>query len=272
METPNTTARRLATMDEVNAARALGAKVPPTCWDLVKHSAGDRILAEWTDAKGRRQYAYAPEVIAESNQRKFGELERFKEVLPTIREQVKADLHSLDTTTRAVAVIVSLIDSTGIRIGSTRYVRDGSFGASSLQRRHVEFSRTAQEAYLDFVGKHGKRHYLKVKGRDIVAALRAFHRSGKTDEAWVFPCSDSAVRRYLARWNVDAKMWRTYHATELARVALQKEGQPESLADAKRKISAAMKVVADFLGNSPSMAKNSYVDPVVIDRYMARVR
>jgi DNA topoisomerase-1 len=56
----------------------------------------------------------------------------------------------------------------------------------------------------------------------------------------------------------------------LAAVALAESDEPgDTKASRKRAVSAAMREVADLLGNTPRLARSSYVDPRVIDEYEA---
>jgi DNA topoisomerase IB len=67
---------------------------------------------------------------------------------------------------------------------------------------------------------------------------------------------------------VSAKDFRTWHGTVLAAVALAVSANVASSPTArKRAIARAMKEVSEYLGNTPSVARASYVDPRVIDLY-----
>jgi DNA topoisomerase I len=45
--------------------------------------------------------------------------------------------------------------------------------------------------------------------------------------------------------------------------------RPSTRAARERKLRAAVKTVATYLGNTPTVARASYIDPRVIDRYHA---
>src|SRR4051812_5491695 len=65
-----------------------------------------------------------------------------------------------------------------------------------------------------------------------------------------------------------AKDFRTWHATVLAAAALAETDEPGATrASRKRAVAGAMKEVASFLGNTPTLARSSYVDPRVIEAY-----
>jgi DNA topoisomerase-1 len=65
-----------------------------------------------------------------------------------------------------------------------------------------------------------------------------------------------------------AKDFRTWGGTLLAAIALAERGPAETEAEAKRSIAAAMRTVGEQLGNTPAVARSSYVSPAVIDQYL----
>ena len=65
-----------------------------------------------------------------------------------------------------------------------------------------------------------------------------------------------------------AKDFRTWHATALAAVGLAvSEGAAASDSARQRAIARVVREVADYLGNTPAVARASYIDPRVIDCY-----
>src|SRR5690606_12635346 len=66
---------------------------------------------------------------------------------------------------------------------------------------------------------------------------------------------------------ITAKDFRTWHATVLCAVGLAKSPQAKSKTASKRTVVSAIKEVADYLGNTPSVCRGSYIDPRVIDRF-----
>ena len=64
---------------------------------------------------------------------------------------------------------------------------------------------------------------------------------------------------------------RTWNATVLAAVALAagsaENGVPGSARGRKRVVTSAVKVVSEHLGNTPTVARSSYVDPRVLERF-----
>jgi DNA topoisomerase IB len=67
-----------------------------------------------------------------------------------------------------------------------------------------------------------------------------------------------------------AKNFRTWNGTLLAAVSLAREGSDADTEQARRRVIArAASDVAQVLGNTPAVARSSYIDPRVFDRYRA---
>jgi DNA topoisomerase IB len=180
---------------------------------------------------------------------------------------------------RACAVAVRLLDLGYFRIGNDVYAEEnGSFGLTTLQRQHVRKQGSAM--VFCFIGKSGIEHCITIEDPPTVQALEVMRRRrGPADEellAWKKGRSwqdlDSAqVNDYIRRTTgieATAKDFRTWHATVIAAAALAESDEPgDTRASRKRAEVAAMKEVAEYLGNTPALARASYVDPRVVDAY-----
>jgi DNA topoisomerase IB len=95
------------------------------------------------------------------------------------------------------------------------------------------------------------------------------HRNGRR---WVDIRSDDVndyVKEVTAR-DFSAKDFRTWNATVLAAVALAvSAGDAATKTARKRTITAAVKGVAHYLGNTPAVCRASYIDPRVFDRFQS---
>jgi len=202
----------------------------------------------------------------------------FGKALSRAREQILVDLGTsgmlLD---RACATAARLLDLGYFRIGNDVYAdSNGSFGLTTLERRHV--TKSAGKLEFCFEGKSGVEHCITIDDPAAIEALDVMRRRRGGEQLLAFKDGRSwkdlhstHVNDYLRRTTGEeysAKDFRTWHATVLAAAALAESEEPgETKASRKRAVSAAMKEVADFLGNTPALARNSYVDPRVIDLY-----
>jgi DNA topoisomerase I len=263
-----------------HVARIKALVIPPA-WENVWISpiANGHIQAVGFDAAGRKQYLYHPDWRVKRDQMKFDRVRQVARRLPRTRAAVLQDI-ALDGMPfeRAAATAVRLLDLGYFRIGSDAYTdENGSFGLTTLERRHV--TRHRGKLIFCFIGKSGVEHCIEIDDPLSVAAVESMRRRRGTDERllaykegsrWA-PLDAARVNDYLrgtTGGEMTAKDFRTWHATVLAAAALASSDEPGTTkASRQRAIRKAMVEVSDYLGNTPAIAKASYVDPRVIDLY-----
>ncbi|MEJ7794903.1 MAG: DNA topoisomerase IB [Nocardioides sp.] len=253
--------------------------VIPPAWEdiwITPHEHG-HLQAVGTDEAGRRQYLYHPQWRSRRDSEKFDRMLLFGKALSRARERVLTDLGSVGMTLpRACAVAVRLLDLGYFRIGNDVYAdTNGSFGLTTLERRHV--SKVKGQLEFCFEGKSGVEHSILIDDPGVLEALEEMRRRrGGEDRLLAFkegrtwqPLDSSRVNDYVRETTgleVTAKDLRTWHATVLAAASLAETEEPgASKASRKRAVSGAMQEVAEFLGNTPTLARSSYVDPRVIE-------
>src|SRR5205807_5034034 len=123
------------------------------------------------DAAGRKQYLYSADYRAQQDRAKYDKLIRFGDALPALREAMALhfDQEEFDRE-RVSAIALRLIELGLYRLGSERYVRDGTFGVTTLQRRHVKVR--GRRICLSFPAKHGIRVRTQVVDAELAAAMR----------------------------------------------------------------------------------------------------
>ena len=264
--------------EEVQRIRSLA--IPPAWKDvwICPYPSG-HIQAVGTDDAGRRQYLYHPDWRVKRDQMKFDRVAEAARKLPRARREVLAHL-GLDgmPLERASAAAVRLLDLGYFRIGSDAYTdTNGSFGLTTLERRHVRCR--GQRLVFSFTGKSGIEHTIEIEDDVVRAALdRMRRRRGGGDRLLAYqnsrrwtPLDAPTVNVYLRELlggDLTAKDFRTWHATVLAATALAMSDEPgDTKRSRQRAVKAAVQEVADYLGNTPTIAKNSYIDPRVIDLY-----
>lgn len=264
--------------EEVERIRSLA--IPPAWKDvwICPYPSG-HIQAVGTDDAGRRQYLYHPDWRVKRDQMKFDRVAEAARKLPRARREVLAHL-GLDgmPLERASAAAVRLLDLGYFRIGSDAYTdAHGSFGLTTLERRHVRCR--GQRLVFSFTGKSGIEHTIEIEDDLVRAALdRMRRRRGGGDRLLAYqnsrrwtPLDAPTVNVYLRELlggDLTAKDFRTWHATVLAATALAMSDEPgDTKRSRQRAVKAAVQEVADYLGNTPTIAKNSYIDPRVLDLY-----
>lgn len=269
-----------AVRDAETLKRIRDLAIPPAwtdvwiCPDPLGH-----LQAVGTDAAGRRQYRYHDAWRARRDVEKFDRMLAFAGALPSLRERVAQDLTRRGLPReRVLAGAVRLLDQASFRVGSESYARDnGSFGLATLRKDHVRLR--GDVAVFDFTAKSGKRLVQEIADPDVLPLVRTLKRrrnggpellAYREGRVWrdVRAADVNAYVKEVAGDGHSAKDFRTWHGTVVAAVALAlSEGDRTTLTSRRRQVSAAIREVAEFLGNTPAVARASYVDPRVIDRF-----
>jgi DNA topoisomerase I len=266
--------------DEETLNRIRELAIPPAWTDVwICRDPLGHLQAAGTDAAGRRQYRYHDRWRERRDAEKFDRMLEFAHRLPEMRAQVSADLERRDLPReKALATAVRLLDLGSFRVGSESYARqNGSYGVATIQRSHVRVSGDA--LVFDYRAKSGKRRRLTLVDPELGPIVRRLKRR-RHDHAELLAYRNGVgwrdvrsldVNTYvkeLAGNGFSAKDFRTWHGTVLAAVSLALDGPvPESVTARRRRITAAVKDVAEFLGNTPAVARASYIDPRLFDRF-----
>lgn len=265
--------------DEETLERVGGLAIPPAWRDVwICSDPFGHIQATGFDEAGRKQYLYHERWQLRAARRKFESMRDFAATLPKLRRAVKKDLAREGMPReRALACAVRLLDLGFFRIGGEEYAETNeSYGVATVLREHVSVE--GEEVIFDFPAKSGQRRVQSIRDPEVKAAVEAMRRrrSGPDDllvyrqgRNWRDVRSDE-VNDYLhekAGEEFSAKDFRTWHGTVLAAVELAREGPPSSKGGAERAIRAAVKRVAERLGNTPAVCRSSYIDPCVLDRF-----
>ena len=267
--------------DDVRLRRVRSLAIPPAwtdvwiCADPVGH-----LQATGRDARGRKQYRYHPRWQTSRGADKFSRMLAFAAALPKIRARCDDDLARPGMPRdKVLATVVRLLELTLIRVGNDEYARDNrSYGLTTLRDRHVRIDGTSMR--FRFRGKAGKVHDVGLRDRRLAGIVRRCQElPGQElfqyvdDDGEVRDVTSDDVNAYLeaaAGERFTAKDFRTWAGTVLAYRALRALGpvDAESEAAARRSVVQAMRHTADVLGNTPAVARGSYVHPAVLEAYL----
>jgi DNA topoisomerase-1 len=271
--------RRLAAEEVLKRIAALA--IPPAYRDVwISMKPRGHLQATGRDARGRKQYRYHTEWRELRDSAKFGRMVSFGEQLPKLRRALKRDLALAGLPREKVlAVVVSLLDATRVRVGNTEYARDNkSFGLTTLRNRHVTFIRDCR-AVLNFRGKGGVQHEILIDDKRIVKIVRRCQEiPGQhlfqfiNDDGQRCPIDSGQVNDYLREAmgnDFTAKDFRTWGATLHAITLLARMPLPEPPSEHafKRKIAEVVRNVAAELRNTPAVCRKSYINPAVFDSW-----
>ncbi len=267
----------------VRASRALeridALRVPPA-WTDVHIAPGERTAVQaWGfDAKGRKQYRYHASAVEQGERRKHYRVRRLARDLPVIRERVARDFGARSLTKRRVtAGVIRLISEGFFRVGSERYAKENkTFGITTFQKRHVHTD--GDFAVFAYIGKRSIAQRQVIVNRELagfVAELRSapgrrLFRYRDANGAWAdLDARDvNAYLQALVGVPYTAKDFRTWGGTLRAATILSDLGAPASPTEAKRNVATAVRLVAAELGNTPAIARKSYIHPMVLSRYL----
>ncbi|MBE4719071.1 DNA topoisomerase IB [Pseudarthrobacter sp. AB1] len=254
--------------------------IPPAWTDVwIAPFDNGHIQATGLDAMGRRQYIYHPAWRERKDRVKFDRALQLAESLPTARRMVTLDLRSDGPSReRVLAAAFRMLDSGSLRVGSERYTNEnGSRGLATLLCAHVHVRKECLE--LKFPAKSGKDWESEIHDADLAALVRTLKRRGgnarllayKEGRTWR-PVTSADINAYVKeRTGLDftAKDFRTLRGTVAAAVSLARSGPQKTVSARKGAISVAMLEAAAVLGNTPSIARKSYVDPRLLDHFAA---
>ena len=265
--------------DPAKLERIESLVIPPAWKDVwISPRAGAKLQATGLDKAGRRQYLYHPEFRAQQEQAKFDKLVRFAEALPDLRLAMGEHMtHEPFDRERVCAVAVRLINMAWFRVGSDRYAKSSrTHGVTTLTRQHVSVRGT--RVTFRFRAKHKLQVRTTVVDAELAEAIKSLlaqpgparlFRYGRNGESCNLTGAvlNDYIREHMGQ-EFTAKDFRTWGGTLTAAVALAEHGVPETETEAKRVVAKVMRVVGERLGNTPAVARSSYVSPAVVEQYL----
>lgn len=267
-----------AIVDERELDRIRSLVIPPAWQDVwISPDARGHIQAVGMDQAGRKQYLYHESWRLHQDRLKFERAAQLAETLPAARRRVTMDLREDGFGhDRILAAALRIVDLGSLRIGSEEYLHaNGSRGLTTLLCRHVAID--GDDVTLTFPAKSAQTWTSTITDEDVAALLaeivavrgpRSRLLSWK-DGVWhtIRPASLNEYIRRQTRGEFTAKDFRTLHGTIVAASALADLGTGGTERERAKRVTAAVAAAADALGNTPAIARNSYIDPRIFDRY-----
>jgi DNA topoisomerase-1 len=270
-------------VSDLDQLERIEALVIPPAWKEVwiSPNPGAKLQATGVDAAGRTQYLYHPDYRAAQEQAKFDRLVRFGELLPGLRDDVRRDLRTGPYALAwACAVAVTLVNRGWFRVGSDRRARSSrTYGVTTLYKRHVHIR--GDRLRFRFRTKNNALVRTTLVDRSLASAvgdllslpggsrLFRFERDGELANLTAMHLNDY-IGEHLGE-GFTAKDFRTWGGTLTAAIGLAEHGPPASESEATRVLASVMREVGQELGNTPAVARASYVSPAVIELYRSGV-
>ncbi|MDY6945671.1 MAG: DNA topoisomerase IB [Pseudomonadota bacterium] len=240
------------------------------------------LQATGRDARRRKQYRYHAQWRSTRDDGKFTKMIEFGAQLPKLRRRLRQDvaLPGLPKN-KVLAVIVSLLDETLIRVGNEEYARTNqSYGLTTLRNKHVKFLRDGRASF-NFRGKSGRQHEVVLDDRRLGKLIKNIQQlPGQAlfqyvdDEGQRQPVDSGMVNEYLrevmgGNHDFTAKDFRTWGGTvrAIAFLSCQAREEPMTQRAFNGCVAATARNVAEALGNTPAVCRKSYINPVVFDAW-----
>jgi DNA topoisomerase-1 len=265
--------------DDAKLDRISSLRIPPAWKDVwISPRPSAKLQATGLDAAGRKQYLYHPDFRAAQEEAKFDKLIRFADALPAFRaamaEHMELEPMAPEWT---CAVAVRLINLAWFRVGEERYAKEHkTFGITTLRKSHVSV-RGSRIAFR-FRGKHRVWVRTAVVDGELAAAMKALLKApgGRRLfryrlEGETYNLSARRLNEYISTYmgaEFTAKDFRTWGGTLIAAIAFAERGPVETATEAKHVTAAVMRAVGERLGNTPAVARASYVSPAVVEQYL----
>ncbi|MBD7994932.1 DNA topoisomerase IB [Arthrobacter sp. Sa2CUA1] len=266
--------------DPAELRRIRGLAIPPAWEDVwISPYPNGHIQATGQDAAGRRQYIYHPHWRELKDREKFDRALQLAQALPGARRIITKHLRAEGNgPERAFAAALRIIDSGALRVGGSRYAEmNGSYGTTTLLTEHVALEET--RLILHFPGKSGQEWHVELDDEDLAAAVRPMLARPDPDTALAYIGVDgqwhsidaaqlNGFLREVSGGDFSAKDFRTWQATVSAAMGLARADSPGATKrERERAVAATIRAVAERLGNTPAVARKSYVDPRIVDRF-----
>ncbi len=266
--------------DKDTLARIRSLVIPPawTCVWICPIPNG-HLQVTGRDARGRKQSRYHPRWREVRDETKYERMALFAQALPIIRQRVDEDLALPGLPReRVLATIVSLMESTLIRVGNEVYARENkSFGLTTMRNRHVEVN--GSTITFNFQGKSRVHHTVNLHDRRLANIIRrcvdlpGYELFQYLDPDGNPQTIDSAdINDYLQAITgqyFTAKDFRTWAGSVLACELLAAFDPFDSATQAKKNVVEAIRTVAQRLGNTPAVCRKCYIHPAVLEHYLS---
>jgi len=255
--------------------------VIPPAWEQVWicPAPNGHLQAVGIDDAGRRQYLYHEQWRLQRDRLKYDTVLQIAARLPSARRDVAKDLQLEGMPyERALGTAFRLLDLGFFRIGGEAYAEsNNSYGLATIKKEHVSIDKGS--VIFNYVAKSGQERYVALADDLVLQAVRELlaRRGGgpellayKDRRQW-HDVNSADINNYIKTHvgeEMSSKDFRTWHGTVIAAVVLAEANESaETITARKRAVSSAMKEVAGYLGNTPAVARTSYVDPRVIDLF-----
>ena len=254
--------------------------IPPAWTDVeIDENKKADLLVTGRDDKDRKQYIYHPKYTEKQNAKKFDRIINFADQLEHMRRVTGQHLRKRKLNrNKVMATMLRLLESAFFRPGSEIYSKENaSYGLTTLRHKHLTIN--DDEIIFKYIGKSGQeqeKHIVDKKLAKIVQEIDDMQGyeifKYLDDDDNIIDVKSSDLNAYIHEVmgeEFSAKDFRTWAGTMIAAIALDELGvvDKKDQKSLDKNIKEAVNRVSERLGNTPSVARSSYIDPRIIDDY-----
>lgn len=252
--------------------------VIPPMWSEVKicHMEEGHIQAVGRDQKARKQYIYHPEWEKIRQEEKFERMMQFGKALPKLRKKVQKDLKTQGWSKRKIlALMVTILDETGIRIGNKHYEKENkTYGLTTLRRKHMVLEGGLLS--LHYKGKSNIEREVTIEDKAIVRHIKRVSElpgyelfkyldtDGKTHRVDSHDVQDYIKENMGEQFT--CKDFRTWVGSRLAVELFPGAVETKAKNPRKKLDTLLVCMVANELGNTPTICRGYYIHPLILQK------
>lgn len=254
--------------------------IPPAWTDVeISENRKADLLVTGRDDKDRKQYIYHTKYREKQNSKKFDRIINFADQLEHMRRVTGQHLRKRKLNRdKVMATMLRLLESAFFRPGSEIYSKENAtYGLTTLRSKHLTIN--GDEIIFNYNGKSGQeqeKHIVDKKLAKIVQEIddmKGYEVFKYLDEDNnIIDVKSEDLNAYIHEVmgeEFSAKDFRTWAGTMIAAIALDELGvvdkKDQKLLD--KNIKEAVNRVSERLGNTPAVARGSYIDPRIIEDY-----
>ena len=254
--------------------------IPPAWTDVeINENRNADLLVTGRDDKDRKQYIYHPKYTERQNAKKFDRIIDFADQLEHMRRVTGQHLRKRKLNRdKVLATMLRLLESAFFRPGNNTYSKENAtYGLTTLRSKHLTIE--GEEIIFNYNGKSGQeqeKHIVDKKLAKIVQEIDempGYEIFKYLDEDGnIVKVKSDDLNAYIHEVmgeEFSAKDFRTWAGTMIAAIALDELGvverKDQELLD--KNIKEAVNRVSERLGNTPAVARGSYIDPRIIEDY-----
>ncbi|QNM85744.1 DNA topoisomerase IB [Polaribacter pectinis] len=255
--------------------------VIPPAWTNVEITSkkSAKVLVTGRDDKERKQYIYNTKYREKRDKQKFDRILNFADQLEHMRRVTGQHLRKQKPSKEKVlACMVRLLEAAYFRPGSDYYAKENeTYGLTTMRSKHLTID--GEELIFNYTGKSGKKQERHIIDKKLAKTVKEidelpgyeifkFIDENNIKQDLKSEHLNDYIREVMGE-EFSAKDFRTWSGTLIAAMALDEIGAIDKK-DQKllnKNIRDAVIKVSEHLGNTPSVARSSYIDPRVIDEY-----